>query len=195
METVSQPKPRGKKKEDRLDASAWVSAAADQLAESGIDGVRVELLSKRLNVTKGSFYWHFKDRDALLEAMLNDWRRQATLAVIDRIERTGTVPKDRLIRLLQLPFRARSPHGAHIEEAIRQWGRKDSRARAAIDEIDDLRLRYISRLYIEIGHDEASARAHAFIVYAYMRSAADMMANEDPAMAGRIEAILAKTAQ
>ena len=54
----------------RLDAEAWIAAAFDALAEGGIDAVRVEPLAKALGITKGSFYWHFADRRALLDAML-----------------------------------------------------------------------------------------------------------------------------
>ncbi len=54
----------------RLDADAWIAAAFDALAEGGIDAVRVEPLATALGITKGSFYWHFADRRALLDAML-----------------------------------------------------------------------------------------------------------------------------
>src|SRR3954452_16256300 len=57
----------------RLDAEAWIAAAFDALAEGGIDAVRVEPLAKTLDITKGSFYWHFADRRALFDAMLASW--------------------------------------------------------------------------------------------------------------------------
>ena len=59
----------------RLDAAAWIAAAFDALADGGIDAVRVEPLAKALGITKGSFYWHFADRRALLDAMLDAWTR------------------------------------------------------------------------------------------------------------------------
>ena len=62
-----------KSKATRLDAAAWVAAAFDALADGGIDAVRVEPLAKALGITKGSFYWHFADRRALLDAMLDAW--------------------------------------------------------------------------------------------------------------------------
>ena len=64
-----------KSKATRLDAAAWVAAAFDALADGGIDAVRVEPLAKALGITKGSFYWHFADRRALLDAMLDAWMR------------------------------------------------------------------------------------------------------------------------
>ena len=79
---------RNRNKAARLDAAAWIAAAFDALAEGGIDAVRVEPLAKALGITKGSFYWHFADRRALLDAMLDAWaqgriaaiREQATVA-------------------------------------------------------------------------------------------------------------------
>src|SRR6478609_8396593 len=65
----------------RLDAAAWISAAFDALAEGGIGAVRVESLAKALDITKGSFYWHFADRRALLDAMLTAWSEGRIAAI------------------------------------------------------------------------------------------------------------------
>jgi AcrR family transcriptional regulator len=154
----------------RLDSSAWVESALQVLADRGIDGIRVEVLSKELGVTKGSFYWHFKDRAALLDAMLQEWRRRATLAIIARLEATHEAPHSRLRRLLRLQFDARrAEFGADIELAVRLWGRHDRRAAEALREVDELRLRYIVKLLTELGVAQAEARARAILIYCYMR--------------------------
>jgi len=69
-----------------LTPEAWIVAATDVLIDRGIDAVRVDVLAKAMDVTRGSFYWHFKDREALLVAVLNAWRDAATEQVIDRFE-------------------------------------------------------------------------------------------------------------
>lgn len=169
----------------RLDASAWSEAALDALARRGIDGVRVEVLATALGVTKGSFYWHFKDRDALLERMLDDWRKRATLRLIERLERGNSVPAERLRRLLRLPITGqRSAQAADVELAVRLWGRSDPRARAALDEIDRLRLRYIAGLMEQYGASPDEANARAVMAYAYIRVAVTLL---DPADLGLIE--------
>jgi AcrR family transcriptional regulator len=161
----------------RLDIAAWTEAALDLLAIQGIDGVRVELLAKQLEVTKGSFYWHFKDRDALHETMLAHWRRQATLQLIERLERDGASPELRLRRLLRLPISGRrSQRAADVELAVRLWGRRDPRARAALEEVDQLRLRYIGKLLTACGVPERDVTARAIIGYSYMRVAATLIA-------------------
>ena len=64
----------------------WIAAATERAVDRGIDAVRVDVLAKELEVTRGSFYWHFKDREALLVAVLHAWRDGATEQVIERFE-------------------------------------------------------------------------------------------------------------
>ena len=160
----------------KLDIAAWTDAALELLATQGIDGVRVELLAKRLKVTKGSFYWHFKDRDALHDNMLLHWSRRTTLGLIERLDRADQPPEARLRRLLQLPVLGhRSAWAADVELAIRLWSRRDDRARLALEEVDQLRLRYIIKLLLDCGVREEEAEARAILAYAYMRVAASLV--------------------
>jgi AcrR family transcriptional regulator len=155
---------------ERLDSAAWIESALHVLAERGVDGIRVEVLAKQLNVTKGSFYWHFKDRAALLDAMLQEWRRRATLEVIEKLESTHEPALKRLHRLLRLQFDARrAEFGADIELSVRLWGRHDHHPARVLHEIDELRLRYISKLLEELGIDKSESRARAILIYSYMR--------------------------
>ncbi len=179
---VEEQHPQGKA--GRLDTDAWVRAAGLQLANAGIDGVRVELIAKRLGVTKGSFYWHFKDRDALLAAILHDWRSNATMAIIDSLEKSGAPAEARLRRVLELPLR-RTLHD-EVGRGIRLWARTDPRAAQAIEEIDGLRRRYIAGLYQQLGCEPQIAQAYAALVYGYTRTGTGVPA----AIVPDIEAIL-----
>jgi AcrR family transcriptional regulator len=154
----------------RLEAADWIHRGLEVLAERGVEGVRVEVLAKQLEVTKGSFYWHFEDRPALLEAMLQEWRRRATLGIIERLERTHEPAPKRLARLLRLQFDAKHAEiGAEIELSVRLWGRHDPKAARVLQEIDELRLRYIGGLLEESGIAKETARARAVLIYCYMR--------------------------
>jgi AcrR family transcriptional regulator len=168
-----------------LDIAAWTRAAIDVLGEQGIDGVRVEVLAKKLGVTKGSFYWHFENRDALLAAMLADWRRRATLAVIERIEAQDDTAESRLRQVMQVPFQIKSEGGGQVELSIRLWARRDPRARNALRDVDELRLRYISRLLQQIGLAEDRANARAILAYAFQRVATSLIPGSDSAMVDR----------
>lgn len=163
------------KKERRLDVDDWVTAALAELADNGIDSVSVQSLARKLNVTKGSFYWHFRDRDALLEAMLQTWRRKATILVMERLEQRAANAKERLEGLLKHPFASpSSPFGAEVELAIRLWGRRDERARNVLTEIDHLRIRFIASIFADLGFTTESSRARAVLTYGFMRIGASL---------------------
>ncbi len=153
---------------DTLTPDTWIAAATEVLIDRGIDAVRVDVLAKALEVTRGSFYWHFKDREALLVAVLHAWLDGATEQVIERFEGQQADPQALIGELISLPFRGRSAQrAARVELAIRAWARRDALARQAVDEVDARRLSYISQCFSALGYAIAEARARAFILYAY----------------------------
>ncbi len=146
----------------------WIAAATEVLVDRGIDAVRVDVLARELAVTRGSFYWHFKDREELLTAVLQGWRDAATEQVIRRFEGHGSDPQALIAELISLPFRGRAAQrAARIELAIRAWARRDALARAAVDEVDERRIAYIAQCFSALGFPIAEARARAFVLYAY----------------------------
>jgi AcrR family transcriptional regulator len=156
-----------------LDATAWIDAASDALAEGGIDAVRIDPLAKRLGVTRGSFYWHFTDRAALHQAMLKEWRKRASYQVGSRIESRTSAPDERLQQTLKLPNSTpRAKRAAAIELAIRLWARRDPEAAKAVRHIDRVRLDYYFKLYIDMGVAPADARKRAFMFYAALMAQA-----------------------
>ena len=105
---------------------AWVDEATRVLATSGPDAVRVEAVASRLGVTKGGFYWHFADRGALLERVLDDWEHALVDDIITQVDSDATEPSARLRRLFELANQfAKSEHGPALELAIREWARRD----------------------------------------------------------------------
>lgn len=174
-----------------LDAAAWIDAAFDALAEGGIDAVRVDPLAKRLHVTRGSFYWHFKDRAALHAAMLKEWRERASYTVFNRVERSVESAEDRLKRIFALPkSNARSERAAHIELAIRMWAQRDREAAKAVRHIDHTRLRYFTDLYRSHGFSDDDAKGRAYLFYASLL--AQSMLADDFKYAGLAQAQLLK---
>lgn len=174
-----------------LDKRAWTDAALHTLAESGIEGVRIEILARALGVTKGSFYWHFSDRNELLDAVLQEWRRRATLSIIDRLESSHEPPDQRLRRLLRIQFESRrADFGSDVELSIRLWGRRDARALSVLREVDELRLRYIRGLMEELGVDKAEAAARAILAYSYMRVSRSLIASDNMPAAEACEQVL-----
>lgn len=153
----------------QLTPEDWIAAAADLLLDKSVDAVRVDVLAKNLNVTRGSFYWHFKDRNELLARLLTSWRDAATAQVIQRFEKSGASSTDLIHELISLPFRgAAAMHSASIELGIRAWARRDPMARQVVDEVDSQRLSYIAQCFSALGFGIADARRRAFMLYSYM---------------------------
>lgn len=155
----------------QLTPADWVSAATQVLVDKSIDAVRVDVLAKGLKVTRGSFYWHFQDRDDLLRQLLKSWRDAATEQIINRFERSGADPEALVRELASLPFRGRSAAAsASIELAIRAWARRDEMARQVVDEVDAKRLSYVSQCFVALGFSFQEAGMRAFLLYSYMIS-------------------------
>lgn len=139
-----------------LSASDWVRAAARRLATDGVDGVRVEPLATDLGVSKGSFYWHFANRDALLEAVLDHWQQAGVAGVIAAVEDAGTDPEARLRELLRRSF-DHADRGFDV--GVRAWAARDERARTAAGAVDTARTDYLTRLLEEAGSPDPRRRA------------------------------------
>jgi AcrR family transcriptional regulator len=141
----------------------WIMAALTLLGRAGIDAVRVEPLAEKLGVTKGSFYWHFKDRDALHAAMLEAWQAGTTQNVIERVEKESASRDGRLNRLIVIALE--HSWAARLETGVRAWAKHDARAAKAITEVDARRLDYIVSLLLDLGIDARTARLRAQIIY------------------------------
>ena len=151
-----------------LTPERWVDAATEVLVDQGIDSVRVDTLARTLKVTRGSFYWHFRDRDELLRAVLQAWRTRATGQLTQRLQGARDDPREQVRDLISLPFRGRAAvRAARIELAIRAWARRDAMARAFVDEADAARMGYIAQVFSSLGFSIGEARARAFLLYSY----------------------------
>lgn len=135
----------------------WVAAGLRTLAKFGVEAVRVELLARELGVSKGSFYWHFADRDDLLTAMLHAWEVQNTFRVMARV-RTRPGGKPRLLRVFEAV--ANRVRGG-LEAAVRDWARKDERVARRVQAIEQDRLRYLTEVFRESGFSEEAAKWRA----------------------------------
>jgi AcrR family transcriptional regulator len=164
MEKRSAPKKVAKKADPSpLGPSAWLEAAWESLARGGVEGVRVEPLAVKLGVTKGSFYWHFRDRAALLDALLEDWEARATAGVITVVDASSEAPRERLAALMRVT--TSSPQAPDAEHAIRAWGAHDPSVRARLTRIDERRERYVEDLLVAAGVARPAAAHRARALY------------------------------
>ena len=150
----------------KLTREDWLAEALEVLSSEGVGGVRVLSLAKSLGVTRGSFHWHFKDRDEFLEALLEYWRLEMTETVIehiDRIEIKGE-PSERIRELAHFVVRTGR---THYDPAVRAWSLADPMARDVVHGVDERRLKYVAGLFEQAGFsaEEALARGGMLVVY------------------------------
>lgn len=152
----------------QLDRDGWIEGATDALADEGLAGMRVETLAKRLGVTKGSFYWHFKDRQDLLLAVLQSWK-EGRLRDIDK--QSETVPggeREQLLAIIDIYSSSRNCKGISIELAMRDWARRDAQASQVVEAVDNYRLNHACRLYVASGMETDEAMRRSQLLYAYV---------------------------
>ena len=147
-----------------LDRSEWIAGAIDALADEGVAGMCVEALAKRFGVTKGSFYWHFKGRQDLVDAVLQTWQA-AQICKVDRHAAAGSgdAPLRQLIDNYGDDCREIA-----IESAVRDWAWRDAQAAAAVEAVDRHRLESACRLFVAAGLGEDEARSRSLLLFAYL---------------------------
>jgi AcrR family transcriptional regulator len=155
---------------ESLTAGDWTEAALEALAGGGLAAVAVEPIAKSLGATKGSFYWHFADRNALLSSALDLWEARDTDRVIAGLDETQD-PSSRLRTLLRLTFLAvvhdtsprRGAVGA-VELAL-QASASHPLVAATLTRVTQRRLAFLTGLYAELGLPRARARDQALLAY------------------------------
>ena len=158
----------------------WVAAGLAELAKGGVDGVRIEVLAERLGVTKGGFYRRFKDRRALLNAMLKSWRDGRVTAIERQAEAGDAPPAARLRSIFKLYSERANAQGIAIELAIRQWARTDPIAATAAQQVDAARLKTVSSLYRALGLSVPEAEARAVLFYTFLFGQSLLFFDENP---------------
>jgi AcrR family transcriptional regulator len=147
---------------------SWIEAGFKELARSGVEGVRVEVLAKNLGITKGGFYRRFRDRAALLEGLLQNWGAGRIAAIEQQTSLDGATARDRLRALIRLYSERMNTEGMAVELAIRQWARSDDAAAAAVAGVDAARLKNVGQLYRATGLPAEAADAQAFLFYCFI---------------------------
>lgn len=188
---VDEAPKRRRKRASRIDASDWLEAALQQLADGGIDQVRVEPLAARLDITKGAFYKRYANRDELLVAMLDYWFEESTASVIATYADVDETPPERLERILLTPFRREDFHErARMEMAIRLWAHHDGRAADTMRRVDAQRLRYMEKVLRDNGFEANDAASRAFLIYAYILTEGTMSDPPRDGLRERCRAVL-----
>lgn len=150
-----------------LTSDDWIKAAFRALTTGGVQAIRAEAIARDLKVSKGSFYWHFKDVPDLKAKMLAHWAREATDAIIAEIEALEVPAQERLRLLVHAATDERSlPYGGLLTDgAVREWARFDAMAATTLKSVDESRLGYIAVLLGDCGFSSAESRSGASALY------------------------------
>jgi len=143
---------------NHFDRRAWVSAGMEMLRSAGVQSLSIEALAKKQNISKGSFYWHFKDREDFLESILDEWQqRQGDWSTNGDSNQS---PVERWARLLET---FAEPGYASLELAISTWARQDQNVARRVADADRKRVHYLADIFREIGfsHDQSEEWANA----------------------------------
>jgi AcrR family transcriptional regulator len=148
----------------RTPRSKWIEEGLRALAAGGPEAVRIEPLARALGVSKGGFYWHFNDRQSLLEEMLDAWERTWVDEVIEAVEAGGEDARSRLRRLFALAA-ASGGELLKIELAIRNWARREEAVAARLWQVDNRRMDYMRSLFGAICEDDDEVETRCLLAF------------------------------
>ena len=143
---------------DRLSRSDWVAAGLAALARDGGDGLKADVLAKRLGVSRGSFYWHFADLDDFHAAVTEAWQDRAVDAVLRGLRGDGA---RRLRQLLSVALRS----DPSLEIGMRAWAASSPRARDAVAAVDARRLDHLQLMLVAAGVAPDASKPRAHVLY------------------------------
>ncbi len=136
----------------RLSKEDWLRSGFLALTEAGASALKAEPMARRLQTTKGSFYWHFADVPAFHTAMLKEWESKAYADIVTQIDdEDSAAHKLRTLGQIAVSGAPAEYGGIALEPAIRAWGRSDPAVAEAVARVDGLRMQYLSALLKEIG--------------------------------------------
>ena len=139
----------------------WVRLALHTMAHHGLSEVKIDKICSQLGVTRGSFYWHFDSRDALIAAALEHWHQHSTIEVLEKL-RTSPEPDVRLRRLFRAAYR--DVESGLVFSALASAS-TDPRVHETLERINAARLEFLEECYVLLGCDQAKAEHHATLAY------------------------------
>jgi AcrR family transcriptional regulator len=149
---------------DRLTKSDWIKQGLRTLANDGANALKIGPMAEKLNVSRGSFYWHFQDIADFRFQLLQSWQEQSTDRVIQELEAEKAQP-DRLSHLMKRAFNVKRD----LDRAVRSWAAEDDDVAKVVAAADATRVAYIAKMLVAAGVERQRARPRAaFMYWAYL---------------------------
>lgn len=155
----------------------WLDAAYKMLIESGVESVKVMSLAKELNLSRTSFYWHFSDREALLDALIQHWRIRNTGNLVARTELYAETITEAILNLFDCWIDAQL-FDARMDFAIRNWAHHSANLKVILEQTDAERINAIRAMFSRFGFNDEQADTRAHTVYYTQIGYISMMVEE-----------------
>ena len=153
--------------DNRLNREDWLRLSLDVLASRGLGAFTVQHLVDELGVSRGSFYWHFKDRNEFIHALLDYWHEIHTAPVPEMVSSIGGTARERFCYFLQ---HIHEHELTRFDMPIRSWAMQEPEVVKRLVRTDRFRLRFVESLFLEMGFTggEAELRARSCVAYLIM---------------------------
>lgn len=142
----------------------WLNLARDVLVNDGVGELKILSLAEKLNVSRSSFYWYFKDRAALLDALLEEWESRNSRSIVRHCEMEAADITAAACNFFRC-FVDTSLFDSRLDFAVREWARRDTEVRKRIDSADAERLQAIANMFVRMGYGATEADARARVLY------------------------------
>lgn len=142
----------------------WLQAAYEALLESGIDSVRILPLAKKIGLSRTSFYWFFKDREALLEGLLARWRNKNTGSIVKQSEAYAESIVEAMLNVFDC-WHGKDVFDAQLEFAVRSWALQSDKVLSEVRDADTTRVEAIARMFLRFGYEPGIADVRARTTY------------------------------
>ncbi|MDX3924595.1 MAG: TetR/AcrR family transcriptional regulator [Shinella sp.] len=159
----------------------WLEAAYDSLLESGVDSVKILPLAKRLNLSRTSFYWFFRDREELLNALISRWREKNTGNLVKQSEAYAESLAEAMLNVFDC-WLDKDLFDSQFEFAVRSWALQSPEILAEVQQADQVRMEALGRMFMRFGYDEGSADVRARTTYLVQIGYISMQSREDLAI-------------
>lgn len=154
----------------------WLEAGYRALIESGIDGVKIQVLAKQLGLSRTSFYWFFQEREGLLNALLEDWAKRTTQPLVNSAAQYAETPAEAMLNVLSC-FLSDS-FDSRLEFAVRSWALQNAAVATLIESADAARLAALHAMLVQWGHAPHEADVRARTIYLVQIGYISMQAEE-----------------
>ena len=158
----------------------WLQAAREALLDGGIEAVKIQLLAKRLKLSRASFYWFFEDRDQLLQALLAQWRDRNTGSIVNRANAYADSLAEGTLNVCDCWF-DQDLFDSRFEFAVRSWALQSPEILVEVQEADTRRIAALTALFERFGRDSLQAEVRARAIYLVQIGYISMQVREEPA--------------